>query len=157
MAEATPDLLGEAVGPILEQLDTHEQRVLLAMLERQAAATYRRLAGEAPDPGARQALTDAGENEDGIADILEGLDSDHARTARDLHARFPRLDGLFDTVLGGRTYEQQLRLQETAERGAAVLFAALAEAEPDPDARQKLLDCGGTEQANADALAAQLA
>ena len=156
MAEPTPDLLGQAVGPIFEQLDPREQRMLLAMLERQAAATYRHLAEEAPDPEAGRALAGAGDNEDAIAEILEALDPDHAQIEADLHARFPQLDGLFGSVLDGRPYAERLRLQQAAELGAADLFRALAEAESDPDARRKLLDCSGIEKGNAAVLGAQL-
>lgn len=156
MAEKTPDLLGEAVGPIIELLDAREQRVLLAVLERQAAETYRRLAGEAPDSEAERSLLRAAENEDGIANLLEELDADYKRVEDDLRSRFPRLDGLFDSVLNGRPYEEQLRLQQAAELGAAALFKSLAHHETVGHAKQKLLDCAGIEQANAALLGSQL-
>lgn len=156
MAEKTPDLLGEAVGPIIKLLDAREQRVVLAVLERQAAETYRRLAGEAPESEAEESLLRAAENEDGIADLLKELDPDYNRIEDDLRRRFPRLDGLFDSVLNGRSYEEQLRLQQVAELGAAALFKLLADQETVEHARQKLLDCAGIEQANAALLGRQL-
>jgi rubrerythrin len=156
MSESTPDLLGRAVAPMLAQLDARAQKALLALLERQAAATYRRLAGEAAGREAGASLLTAAANEDAIARTLEALDPDHARIEQDLHARFPELDGLFDTVLKGRDYADQLRLQQAAELGAAELFRALAEAEGDPDTRRKLLDCAGKEHENAAVLRVQL-
>lgn len=156
MAGASPDLLGQAVGPIVKQLETREQMVLLAVLERQAAETYRRLAREAPQPEAEQGLMGAADHEDSIADILEKLDPDYKRIEDDLLARFPQLRGLFGSVLNGRPYEEQMRLQQVAELGAAALFKSLAHSQPDEHARQRLLDCAGIEQANAAFLATQL-
>ena len=156
MADATPDLLGQAVGPIFGQLDMREQRVLLALLERMAASTYRDFAAQVDDPGSKAGLLEAADNEDGIASVLEELDPGYASVARDLHARFPQLDGLFGSVLDGRPLEEQLRLQRAAESGAAGLFRTLADAEPDPEARAKLMVCSATEQANADFLGREL-
>lgn len=155
-AGETPDLLGAAVGPIFGQLDAREQRVLLAILERMAADSYRGWAADETDPAAKEGLLEAAANEDGIADTLEDLDPDHERIGADLHRRFPQLEGLFGTVLDGRPREEQLRLQMAAENGAGELFRSLAEAETDPRARSKLMACAATEKANAGFLAGQL-
>ena len=154
--EPTPDLLGAAVGPIIEQLDPREQRALLAILERMAAESYRGWAADESDVDIRKGLLEAAENEDGIAETLETLDPEYPRIEADLHRRFPQLDGLFGSVLSGRPLEEQLRLQMAAETGAGELFKSLADAETDPAVRQKLMACSATEKANAGFLAGAL-
>lgn len=156
MAEPTPDLLGQAVGPIFEQLTPREQRALLAILERMAADSYRDWIDQVDDQAAKDGLRDAADNEDGIAETLESMEPDYETLEADLHRRFPQLDGLFDSVLGGRPLQEQLRLQHAAESGAAELFKSLAEQESDPDKKQKLLECSATEKANASFLADDL-
>lgn len=152
----TPDLLGQAVGPIFEQLAAREQRILLAILERQAAVNYRAWGAEDTDSTVIGGFAKAAANEDMIAQILEDLDSDHGRLEADLHERFPHLENIFDSVLNGRPLDERLRLQMAAEAGASGLFKMLADAEPDLAARQKLMKCSHIEQSNADFLAQEL-
>lgn len=157
MAEPTRDLLGEAVAPIAEQLSIREQRALLAILERRAADSYRGWASDETDPKVKAGLLEAADNEDGIAQILEDLDPGYPELEADLHERFPQLDRIFETVLGGRPREEQLRLQQAAETGASGLFRTFADAEDDPQAKAKLMQCADTEMHNANFIAGALA
>lgn len=77
----TPDLLGQAVGPVLDHPDVRAKRSLLALLERQAAETGRQCAeqlrrlraaepGE-PDDDVRRKLLDCGDIEASSAAVLD--------------------------------------------------------------------------------------
>lgn len=152
----TPDLIGEAVAPIFEELDHREQRALLAILERMAAESYRGWIDEVDGETAKAGLLKAAENEDGIAEILETIEADYETIEADLHRRFPQLDGLFASVLDGRPLKEQLQLQHAAESGAAELFKSLAAEAESPKVERLLLECSETEHDNAEFLADDL-
>jgi hypothetical protein len=142
-----PDL-GAAMAPFFQKLSVKEQRLLLARIERAAAGHYREWAAGASEAD-RPGFLEAARGEDGIADTLESLDPDAREIEASLRERFPEIERLYASALAGQTREDQLRIQAAGEVGAAALLRGFADAEPNPDAKRRLLACASTEESNA--------
>jgi 4-carboxymuconolactone decarboxylase len=142
-----PDL-ADLVGTFLGQCSPTERRVLLAGAERLAAQQYRRWAERAADED-RDGFLASAEREERVAEVLEKLTPEAAKTARALDERFPMLPGAYRSLLQGRSPRDQFAIQSAAERAGGALLRALAEREDDATACDALLTAAALEEANA--------
>ncbi len=114
-----PESLLEALAPILEAASPEESPLLLASLERMAAAKYEAWATGASDSYEAAGLLHCAAREIAIADFLESLDANCDANLARLQARFPNAQALYDSVLAGHDRKEQFRRQAAGELGGA--------------------------------------
>ena len=145
--------LAEILRQALRNIDPALQPLLLARLERLAAARYRAWASEHPDQSAKEGLLACADREDEIATRVESLEPNASAIQDTLLSDHPELLELNRTLFEGRPLEVQFAMQAEGERaGAAAWRAYAAAAASDPSVQELLLSCSPLEQANADFL-----
>jgi hypothetical protein len=123
-----PASIVEAFEPLLPQLAEEEVPFILAILERIAAEKYRGWAEGSTDPVEREGLLACAAREDEIADFIESLNADSEIRVSELHGRFPDLRERYDSVMEGRSRQEQLRIQSEGELGGADYMRQFADA-----------------------------
>ncbi|MEM9620292.1 MAG: hypothetical protein AAF993_01500 [Pseudomonadota bacterium] len=142
------DSLLAALAPILDNMSADEAPLLLASLERMAAAKYRAWAESAEDAVERQGLLDCALREEAIAEFIESLNPDCDRQLRELAGKYPQAQELYDGVMEGQERSEQLRRQADGELGGAEFLLQFAAASDGAVAAQfEALAC--CEEANA--------
>lgn len=152
---AQPQSIVEAFEPLLPELAEEEIPMAVAMIERIAAQQYRAWADGADDPIERAGLIACADREDEIAAFIESIDPDAASRVAELNARFPDLQERYDSVLAGRSREEQLRIQSEGELGGADYMRQFAEA-TDGAVSARFASLAFCEEANSKFLAALL-
>jgi hypothetical protein len=133
---------------LFTQCPQSEHRVLLAILERAAAAQYRRWASQVGDEQ-RDGMLACARREEEVAAVLEGRAPNAAETARGLMERLPDLPARYRSLLEGKGLGRQLAIQAEGERAGAALLRAYADAETDAVARDALRAAAELEEENA--------
>lgn len=143
--------------PLLEQRPLRERLLLLAALERGAAARYRAWAEEAEAASERRGLRACGAREETIAEAAEGLARAGPEASRALVAPLlPELRAHARAVFAGRERREQLALQAAGERVGARAWRTLAW-ELEAAAGETLERCAALEEESAAFLEALLA
>ncbi len=97
-------------------------RMIVAILERVAADFYRGWASGSDDPIERNGFLECAASEDRISAFIESLEADPTGKIRELNARFPQMRETYDSLMAGRTRNEQLRIQAEGEMGGADLM-----------------------------------
>lgn len=142
----------QLLGGMLEPVKAERRPLLIAMLERMAAARYRQWA-ELPDyREARSDLLACADREEEIATRIEALYPDAAALQQELIEAMPELAGVDEDLFGGRSVRHQFAVLAAGERSGGRVWAQLAEGAASDNARQAMRSCGPLEEANADVL-----
>ncbi len=123
-----PQSIVEAFEPLLPDLAPEEIPMLVALIERLAAAKYRGWCDETDDAVERAGLFACAAREDEIAEFIESLEADAAAKTDELNARFPDLCERYDSIMAGRTRAERLRIQSEGELGGADYMRQFSEA-----------------------------
>ena len=80
-------------------------------------------------------MLECAEREERIADTLESLEPQADRVVRQVNERFPDLKGLYDSVMEGKTFAEQWRIQAIGELGGADVLRGFVDQETDAGKR----------------------
>lgn len=154
MTEAGSNIpnIAEILAGALRNIDPNLQPMLLAKLERLAAARYRTWATDHADQSAREGLLACADREEEIAKRVESLEPNASAIQDKLLSDHPELLDLNRTLFEGRPLKIQFAMQAEGERAGAAAWKAYAAASSDPSARELLESCSALEQSNADFL-----
>lgn len=144
--------VAEVLRQVLRNIDHALQPLLLAKLERLAAARYRTWASDHPDQSVKEGLLACADREEEIATRVESLEPNASAIQEKLLADHPELLDLNRTIFEGRPLEVQFAMQAEGERAGAAAWRAYAAAASDLSVQELLLSCSPLEQANADFL-----
>lgn len=144
--------IAEILAGALRNIDPKLQPMLLAKLERLAAARYRTWAGEHADRSAKDGLLACADREDEIAKRVESLEPNASAIQDTLLSEHPELLDLNRTLFEGRPIRVQFAMQADGERAGAAAWRAYAAAASDSSGKELLESCSALEQANADFL-----
>ncbi|MDP1793659.1 MAG: hypothetical protein Q8K63_05930 [Acidimicrobiales bacterium] len=154
MTDNVPEIV-VTLAPVLEATDPAEHPLLIALLERWAAARYREWADAVGDIAAVTELISCAEREEEIATRVESLFDDASGVQARLEAAFPLLKGALEGSMTWRPIDEQFVTQAQAERlGAATWrgFARAAREVGDIDAVEIFDSCALMEEASAEVL-----
>lgn len=154
MAQANSEIpqIAEILAEALRVIDPKLQPILLAKLERLAAARYRIWANDYTDQAVRNSLLACADREEEIANRVESLEPNAAAIQDRLLSDHPELLELNRTLFEGRPLKVQFAMQAEGERAGAAAWRAYAAAAPELRVRKLLESCSALEQANADFL-----
>jgi hypothetical protein len=144
--------IAEVLASVLRKIDPQLQPLLLAMLERLAAARYRAWANDHPDQSVKEGLLACADREEEIAKRVESLNPYASAIQEKLMTGNPELLDLNRTMFKDRPLKVQFAMQATGELAGAAAWKAFAVGASDPSARELLQSCSPLEQANADFL-----
>lgn len=150
--ENTIPNVAEMLGGVLKNVDPALRPLLLAKLERLAAARYQTWASEHPDQSVIEGLLACADREEEIAKRVESLRPDASAIQDQLLSDHPELLELNRTLFEGRPLKVQFAMQAEGERAGAAVWRAYAVAASDPAVQKLLLSCSPLEEANADFL-----
>lgn len=142
----------EILASALKNVDPTLQPMLLAKLERLAAARYRIWASAQDDPAIKEGLLACADREEEIATRVESLNPNASTIQDRLLSDHPELLDLNRTLFEGRALKVQFAMQAEGERAGAEAWKAYASAASDPAIGELLGGCSALEQANADFL-----
>jgi len=145
--------IGDAVAPIVAETPEEERPLLIAWIERIAAARYRGWAADASEPDSERLLACAAREEE-IARRVEALYPDAATVQAALRMKHPDLERVYRELFRGHELDAQLEMQAAAERLGGSTWRTFAETAEHDDARQTFLACAELEEASAEVLEA---
>ncbi len=135
--------------PLVEAQPREHQSVLMAALERGAAARYRSWAEAAASESERRGLLDCAAREEEIASAAEKLSPDAPAAETLLAPLLPELRAAYDAVYRGHPREEQMAIQASAERVGASAWRTFAKQESRPEALAALEHCARLEEESA--------
>ncbi len=139
----------ELLGGMLDRVKEEQRPLLMAMLERVAAAKYREWSG-LPEHGAhRTDLLDCAAREEEIASKVEALYAGAAALQQAIADELPELAQVSDDLFGGRSVPHQMAVLAAGERSGGRVWETLARAQSAPTAQDAMRSCGPLEDANA--------
>ena len=144
--------IAEVLAGVLRKIDPELQPLLLAKLERLAAARYRTWATDHPDQSVKEGLMACADREEEIAKRVESLNPYASAIQDKLLAGNPELLELNRTLFKDRPLKVQFAMQAAGERAGSAAWKAFSAGASDPSARELLQSCSPLEQANADFL-----
>ena len=139
----------EMLGGLVGSVSAEKGPLLIALLERVAAARYRQWAAE-PDYRSKQSelLACAG-REERIADQIEALYPNAQILQKEIMEELPQLANVDEDLFGGRSLRHQFAVLAVGERAGGRQWQRLAETAPTPQAREAMLACVSLEEDNA--------
>lgn len=140
------------LGDMASQVDTKKRPLLIAMLERVAAAKYREWAEDGDHRARRTELLGCAAREEEIATKIEALYPKAQALQQEIAEAMPALAQVPEDLFGGRSVIHQMAVLAAGERSGGRLWADLAKAEKSADAREAMESCGPLEDANAEVL-----
>lgn len=143
----------DAFLPLVPEIPEEQIPMMIAILERIAAAKYRGWAGSSEDPIERSGLLACEARELEIADFIESLYPDPTSVVDSITKKFPDLEARYDAVMAGRTREEQFRIQSSAELGGVDFMQQFASANSGAVAA-RFVSLASCEEANSKFLAA---
>lgn len=149
---AGAERLQAVLRPVIEKIPQEHQKLLVALLERNAARRYRAWADASDDDTERDELLACAAREEQIAESIEALAPNRDEVAASFAPLAPDLRAVNETVFGNAPREEQMAIQAAAERVGATVWRAFAGAETDPRVLETLERCAGLEEASADVL-----
>jgi len=144
--------IAEVLAGVLRKVDPQLQPLLLAKLERLAAARYRTWAADHPDQVVKDGLQACADREEEIAKRVESLSPSASAIQDKLLSDNPELLDLNRTLFLDRPLKVQIAMQAAGERAGAAAWKAFAAGASEPSAAELLESCSPLEQANADFL-----
>ncbi len=142
---------------LLANVKAEHRPLVMAMLERVAAALYREWASLSDHRSKHSELLACADREEEIASRVEALYPNAGAIQKELAEAMPELARVADDLFGGRTVPHQMAILAAGERAGGELWQRLAQAETAERARAAMLACAPLEEANAVVLEAILA
>lgn len=145
--------IGDAIAPLVAEVPEKEQPLMVALIERIAAARYRSWAADASEPDGERLLACAAREEE-IARRVEALYADASAVQSALRAKHPDLERVYRELFRGHELDEQYAMQAAGERLGASTWRTFAGATDRDDARQVFHACAELEEASAEVLEA---
>ncbi len=143
-----PDV-SDLAGPMLAQVPTANQPLLVALAERVAARRYRAWADRPELASYRDRLLLCAEREEEVAERIEALRPDAGAVQGSLAKQFPDFGERYAALFDGIGLIDQLLVQSRGERLGAMTWRSFAEHQPDAATRECLLECALLEERSA--------
>jgi len=144
--------LVERLTPLVGDRPLGERLFIIALLERGSADRYRKWASRTQDGARAQGLHECARREDEIAALVHERFAAVIAEPADLKMLLGVIQKEVGELFGGRTDEEQYRIQAIAERGGEGLWKGLAGGERDRATRDVLLRCADLEAKSAEYL-----
>ena len=142
-----PSIAG-VLAPVVTRFPLQQQKILIALAERQAAQMYRSWAEQVSHQEREGFLACAAREED-IAKRIESLDPDATKIQQQLLDELPDLEERVQAVYADRPLEEQWEIQRRGERAGKKTWENFAAAESEANAQEILLACAALEDENA--------
>lgn len=142
----------EVLGGLLARVTDAHRPLLIAMLERVAAAKYREWGALPEFESDKEAILGCATREEEIADKIEALYPDALAIEQTITDALPELGQVADNLFGDRTVLHQMAVLSAGERSGGRVWADLAQAEQAENSRDAMASCISLENANADVL-----
>ena len=144
--------LVDRLRPLLVEHTLGEQLYVVALLESRSAERYREWAGQVSDSALARSLRQCADREDEIAKRIRERFAAVLRPPGDFERLAQKIQAEVADLFGGRTREQQFRIQGEAERGGEQFWVDLAAVEKDQNTRHALLEYAALEAGSAEFL-----
>ena len=148
---STPTLV-DRLRPLLAEYTPGEVLYVAALLESRSGDRYREWAGQVTDSALARALRQCGDREDEIAKRIRAHFATVLKPPADFEQLAQKIQNEVVALFGGKTREEQFRVQAEAERGGEQFWIDLAANEKDPETKRALLDWSALEARSAEVL-----